>query len=113
VSARPLFRLMFVALCATAAAAHQTTTVRGRIDRVGADGHPHPAPYLTVTLRTPDTGHRTDPSYTGRDGMYYIYGVAPGTYYLEVRVLPLGALYTYRIEARSQPYTDVAPLVVP
>ena len=45
--------------------------------------------------------------------MYYIYGVAPGTYYLEVRVLPLGALYTYRSEARSQPYTDVAPLVVP
>ncbi len=105
--------LVLLGLHGAGASAQQTTTVRGRIDRVGADNHPRPVAYLSVTLRARDTGQRTDPSYTGQDGMYYVYAVKPGPYYLEVKVLPSGPPFIYQIDARAQTYTDIAPIVLP
>lgn len=105
--------LGLIAVLHYTAATAQATTVRGRVDRVGGDGHAHPVAQATVTLRNGETGQRTDTSYTGHDGMYYVYGVAPGAYFLEVRVVPQGPLHTFSITARAEPYTDVAPIVVP
>lgn|SRR6266853_1010118 len=90
-----------------------TTTVRGRLDRTGPDGARQPVPLLAVTLRNATTNVRTDPSYTGRDGIYYIYRVPPGQYYLEISVPPRGPSFTYLIEAKPQSYTDVAPILLP
>ena len=100
-----IFILLLLSLAAQSANA---ALVRGRLLRNNA-----PASGVAVTVYAASFG-RSTPAYSGGDGMYYINGVPPGGYYLEVwisrdpRVLP--AVYQIQV---NEPYTDVSPLAVP
>lgn len=79
--------------------------VRGRLVRNG-----YPAPHVGVSLYNQNMG-RSSVAYTDREGMYYLYNVPPGHYYLEVWVSnqPL----VYQIVVYNQSYTDIPPIGVP
>ena len=82
-------------------------TVRGRL--VHANGYP--AAGVAVTVSNQQVG-RSSPAYAGADGMYYLYNVPPGYYYLEVWIYPGGAPVVYQIQV-IDPYTDTAQIGVP
>jgi hypothetical protein len=86
-------------------------TVRGRLDHVWPNGQRVPAVGFAVTVFRPDTG-RTNPYYTGQDGMYYL-NVPAGSYSLEIWVstAPGSAPAVYVIQV-NEPVTDIAPIVV-
>ncbi len=87
-------------------------TVRGRLIRY-VNGGQYPAGGMAVTVYNQYTG-RSSPAYTGPDGMYYLYYVPPGGYYLEVwtsrdpRVPP--TVYPVQV---VEPYTDIPQIAVP
>ena len=83
-------------------------TVRGRLIH-GSNGYP--AAGVAVTVYNQGVG-RSSPAYTGTDGMYYLYNVPPGYYYLEVWIYPGGAPIVYQIQV-AEPYTDIPPTGVP
>ncbi len=100
--------LLLFAITSAAAAA----TVRGRLDRVYANGVRYPAVGVAVTLYGQNV-RRSAPAYTGPDGLYYLYNIPPGSYYLEVWTSrdPGARPAVYPVSVR-EPYTDVAPIVV-
>lgn len=100
-----LLLLLVVTEATTAAAA----VVRGRLDRVDQNGRRRPAVGIAVTVYNPTVG-RSSAATTGADGMYYIYNVPPGSYYLEVWVSRPPMVFQIYV---SEPYTDIAPIVVP
>jgi hypothetical protein len=71
-------------------------TVRGRLDRRDGYGRIYPAVYVPITLYNERLG-RSAPAYSGTDGMYYIYNVPPGTYYLEIWPYPYQRPIVYSI----------------
>jgi hypothetical protein len=87
--------------------------VRGLLLRRGPQGV-YPASGIAVTVYAQQMG-RSQPGYSGSDGMYYLYNVPAGRYYLEIwahgfssRPLVFEILIT-----DQQQFTDVAPVTVP
>ena len=103
-----------------AGASAQNLTARGRLQRQTPNGW-FPVVGLVVTVRTANPGSfvRSLPAYSGSDGMYYLNGVPPGQYYLEIwvpnapqpfLVLPIMVAYA------ATPYgylCDIPPVNVP
>ena len=88
-----------------------SSTVRGRIDRQGPSGT-NPAPYIRITLYQENTTNKLPTTYTGSDGLYYVRGVSPGTYILQVWLTPKTPYKSYRINVTNTPYTDIKPIVI-
>ena len=87
-------------------------TVRGRVVREGAHGQ-SPAAGVAVSVTAIDSKlGRSAPTFTGTDGMYYLYNVPAGTYRLEIRVSK-DRVTTYTIRVGNSGFTDIAPVVVP
>jgi len=86
--------------------------VRGRLERVDPhNGARSPAGGVPVSVRSVNGRSRINPS--GQDGMYYIYNVTAGNYYLEVWNRGLkGTPLVYQIQVK-EPNTDVPPITVP
>lgn len=82
-------------------------TIRGRL--IHQNGYP--AGGLAVTVYNSSTG-RSSPAYTGTDGMYYIYNVPAGPYYLEVWIYPGRPPVVYQVQI-GEPYTDLPQVGVP
>jgi hypothetical protein len=79
------------------------SVVRGRLLRATPQGN-YPAQQIRVTLNSQQYG-RSNPTFSGSDGMYYLYNIPPGPYAVEVWVSnqPL----TTHIQVGPQGYTDV------
>jgi hypothetical protein len=99
---------MSVLVLVLAASLAQAATVRGRLIRRNTS---YPAPGIAVTVIN-SYGVRCSPAYTGADGMYYLFNIPPGPYYLEIWVYPGGAPMVYQIQV-YEPYTDMPQIVVP
>jgi hypothetical protein len=104
-------RFSRIALCGLfvvlAAAFAHAATVRGRL--VHPNGYP--AADIAVTVSNPQIG-RSSPAQTGADGMYYIFNIPPGSYFLEIWIHPGGAPIVYQIQV-YEPYTDIPQIGVP
>lgn len=87
------------------------TTVRGLLERMGPDGRYYPAPRVRVTLYS-DMRGRSQPAYTGMDGMYYIYNIPRGRYFLEIWIGDPNPI-VYDIDVFQFPYTDIRPIRIP
>ena len=98
--------LVCVSLAAAASLAG-AATVRGRLmHRNGS-----PAAGIQVTVSNSGQG-RSEPGRSGSDGMFYLYNIKPGKYYLEVWVDPDKAPTVYQLQV-TEPYTDVPQISVP
>jgi hypothetical protein len=88
----------------------QAATVRGMLeDTTGKGAKPVPAPGLVVTV---ENQNYTSPAVkTGKDGLYYIPNVAPGSYILKVWTNPKSPL-TFPVTIKGS-LTDIPPVVVP
>ena len=104
-SVRRLTALVFFFFVFTASV--QAATVRGRLE----NRNRYPAAYVAVTLYNQQMG-RSSAAYTGADGMYYLYNVPPGDYYLEVWIYPGQPPLTYSIRV-NDPGTDIPPIQLP
>ena len=82
-------------------------TVRGQI--VFRNGYP--APGVQVRVTHPRLGPSM-PAVTGYDGMYYLYGIPPGDYQLEVFIN--GQLAPrWQVRVFNRPNTDIPPYRLP
>lgn len=100
--------LVFLAMSQILSAA----SLRGRLDRTLPNGARVPVGGITVTVFSQATG-RSSPAVSQQDGMYYLNNVPAGDYNLEVWIRgtnnpPLA--YGIRV---IEPYTDVAPIILP
>lgn len=86
-------------------------TIRGRLVRQTPQGQ-YPAQGIQVTVYRSDLG-QSSPSYSGTDGMYYLYNIPPGTYTLQIWAFPNMPPLTFSIQVGNQQFTDIAPIVVP
>lgn len=111
---RVLHVAVFV-LCFTLLAAAESIAgnVRGQLLRRGPQGI-YPASGIAVTVYTQLKG-RSQPSYSGSDGMYYLYNIPAGRYFLEIWAHGFGNRpVVFEIVVNDQqPFTDVAPVTVP
>ena len=55
---------------------------------------------------------RSHPASTGQDGMYYLYNVPAGAYYLEIWINGMNNRPLYYQIKVFEPYTDIPPIVV-
>ena len=94
------------------AAAAEAETVRGMLIRQTPQGAEYPAQGVGVTVNRPDLG-RSGFTYSGPDGMYYLYDIPPGQYTLEVWVYPDTPPWVFDIVVHNQPTTDIGPIYVP
>ena len=108
--------LLFVLLLAVPAApfAHandstRAATVRGMLESTAGNGaKTSPAPGFLVTI---ESRTYTSPAvYSGKDGLYYIPNVAPGSYTLKVWADPRNPL-AFPITVTG-PLTDIPPVIV-
>lgn len=83
-----------------------TTTVRGQLLKNGQ----FPASGIQVTLNHPNYG-RSSAATTGNDGMYYLYNVPYGDYYLEVWIS--NPARVYQVHVGTSPYSDLPRFPVP
>jgi hypothetical protein len=97
--------LALFSLLATGSAV--AATIRGRL--VHSNGYPAGGVAVTVVNQTVG---RSSPAYAGPDGMYYLYNVPAGYYYLEVWINGGGQPIVYQIRV-VEPYTDIPPIAVP
>jgi hypothetical protein len=88
----------------------EAANVRGRINRRTPQGFV-PAQGVPVTVFRSDVG-RSAPSYTGNDGMYYLYNLPDGDYTLEVWAYPNSPPLAFSIRAVGGSFTDIAPIVI-
>lgn len=79
-------------------------TVRGKVIR--ADGAPHESAAVSLGSGSGNSS----PVYTGRDGMFYIRNVQPGTYTVEVK--SPRQTKKFRVTVQAAEYTDLAPIAV-
>ena len=94
-----------VALAVASMAAH-AASVRGQL--VNRSGQPVAG--VTVTI-SDHKNYRSAPASAGKDGMYYLYNIPAGQYYLEVWVNPkTPQLYQVTV---AEPSTDMPRVVVP
>lgn len=112
---KPVLRLTALVICFTVLAAAESAAgnVRGLLLRRGPQGN-YPAEGIAVTVYAQQMG-RSRPGFSGSDGMYYLYNVPAGPYYLEVWAHGFGnppIVFQIFVDDRRQ-FTDVAPLTVP
>ena len=88
--------------------ARADTTVRGKLYRVGSGGKEMPAAGIGVRLNNSQRGPSAL-TYSGSDGLSYVYNVPPGKNVLEIQITKSKVL-KYNIEAKNQKYTDIAPI---
>lgn len=105
--------IVLLLVCAAFTASASAATVRGKLDRVDGNGRHYPAPYIAVTVNSQQRG-RSAPAHTDASGMYYIYNIPRGHYTLEIWVDrdPRHPPTVYNISVNSEPYSDIAPIVV-
>ena len=101
-----VFAAFLVAACEVDA-----STVRGLLVRVTPQGR-LPAAGIPVTVYRTDIG-RSGVAYAGRDGMYYLFNIPPGSVSLEIWVYPNSPPMTFQIQVFNQPFTDIGPITVP
>ena len=99
--------LCAAALCMLEAPDVQAQTVRGKI--VFRNGYP--AGGTAVRVFRPDLG-ASGYAYAGPDGMYYLNGIPPGDYQLQV-FFDRRAMPTWPIRVYPQPLTDIPPYALP
>ncbi len=93
------------------------SNIRGQIARQGPYGDRFGVGAVTVVLRDQWNNQQSTPSTTGYDGMYYIYSVRPGTYFLDAYSGPY-FLGRYQIGVGNVPerpgvFWDIGPILVP
>jgi hypothetical protein len=87
--------------------------LRGRVDAVHRySSTPFPAHGVEVRLVSPRFGGAVGRARTGPDGIYYLYGISPGSYDLEVRRSPKEHPSVYALEVRDVPQQDVRPILL-
>lgn len=106
------FLLTLLMLLSTLSTVALAATVRGRLDRVNPNGVRYPAPGVAVTLFNRNSG-RSTAAYAGADGLYYLYNVPAGSYYLEVWISrnPSAPPKVFPVSV-ADPSTDIPPIVV-
>ena len=82
------------------------TTVRGQL----LHNNQLPAAGIQVTLYSQTFG-RSSPSITGNDGMYYLYNIPFGNYYIEIWIS--NPAQAYPVQITGYPYHDLPRLSVP
>lgn len=97
--------VLLILLCTSCFIA-QAALVRGRLLRGRYN-----APGVAVTVWCQAYG-RSQPSYSGPDGMYYLPNIPPGQYTLEIWAIPNNPPLTFVIYV-TEPGTDVNPIYVP
>jgi hypothetical protein len=97
--------LSCAALWVASTAAH-AASIRGQL--LHQNGQP--AASVTVTI-SDHKNYRSAPAHAGSDGMYYIYNIPAGQYYLEVWVNP-NTPQTYQVTV-AEPSTDMPRVTVP
>lgn len=102
-------------LALTLATSAEAGTVRGRLVR---QGNQYPAQGVPVTVFQKPSGPfpslgRSSFTYSGRDGMYYLYNIPPGYYTLELWVYPNRPPWIYNILVYNLPYTDIGVIFIP
>jgi hypothetical protein len=108
---RALFSAVLGILLTTVfAGVAQAANIRGRIDRRTPQGLA-PAQGVPVTVFRSDIG-RSAASYSGYDGMYYLYNIPDGDYTLEIWAYPNSPPLTFPIRAVGGGMTDIAPIVI-
>jgi hypothetical protein len=109
--ARKRVFLLALLVFLVSASAGLAATLRGRLVAMGPQGL-FPVGGIAVTVNSPSIG-RSQPSFTGRDGMYYL-NIPAGMYTLEVwysrdpRVPPM----LFQIQVR-EPLTDIQQIQLP
>ena len=96
-----------------AAAESAAGNVRGLLLRRGPQGA-YPAEGIAVTVYVQQLG-RSRPGFSGSDGMYYLYNVPAGQYFLEIWAHGFSnppIVFQIVVDDRL-PFTDVAPVTVP
>ncbi|MBI3048402.1 MAG: carboxypeptidase regulatory-like domain-containing protein [Acidobacteria bacterium] len=110
-----LLQIAALVLCFTVLTAAESLAgnVRGLLLRRGPQGT-YPAAGIAVTVYAQQLG-RSRPGYSGSDGMYYLYNVPAGWYYLEIWAHGFGnpPLVFQIFVNDQQPFTDVTPVTVP
>ena len=101
---RRLLALALALACLVQASPAIGDNVRGQLRR-GAT----PVPGVSVNLVGP-TGRPSGTTYSGHDGMYYLFSIPPGEYTLQVWDPPKGPPMQFRITIYAQPWTDIAPI---
>ena len=102
-----IFRMLVgsAALAAVTVSAH-AASIRGQL--LHQNGQP--AAGVTVTI-SDHKNYRSAPARAGSDGMYYLYNIPAGQYYLEVWVNPqTPAVYQVTV---AEPNTDMPRVMVP
>jgi hypothetical protein len=98
--------LLCCAALAVAATAAHAASVRGQVLRRNGQ----PAAGVTLTI-SDHKSYRSAPARSGNDGMYYLFNIPAGQYYLEVWVNPkTPEVYQVTI---SEPNTDLPRVTVP
>jgi len=82
-------------------------TVRGRLVHKNGSS----AAGVAVTISNQQAG-RSAPARTAADGMYYLFNLHAGSYYLEIWVQPSGPPVVYQIQV-VEPATDAPQVSVP
>jgi len=108
---RALLIALVLAALVVSTEARGGATVRGLLFRVAPNGQQYPAQGIMVRLNHPQYGP-SSPTYTGGDGMYYLFNIPPGRFTLEIwlskdHVLP------YVIDVCACPVHNVAPIRIP
>jgi hypothetical protein len=89
--------------CLAAAPPAFADNVRGQLVRGN-----NPVAGVSVNLVGPSGQSGT--AYSGRDGMYYFFNIAPGNYRLQVWDLPKGPALEFEITVYRQQWTDIRPI---
>jgi hypothetical protein len=96
-------------LCLVAFQAN-ATDLRGRIDGVHSYA-PRPFPVygarVDLVVYTPQGPVYLQTAFTGVDGMYYMAGVAPGSYTLQVN-----GILQFGLSVYAQPFQDIPPILL-
>jgi hypothetical protein len=108
-----MLAVLVAATLLSTASISATSIVRGQVVRVGPQGQSFPAAGIAVRVFNSQRGP-SGFTYTGNDGMYYLYNIPPGDYALEVWLSPdPGNRLVFNIRVYDQAYTDIAPIRVP
>lgn len=105
--------VLAIAMLSALAAAGNAATIRGRLERVEANGSKRSAPGIAVTVSGQHTG-RSNPAHSNDNGMFYIQNIPEGTYQLEIWLSPDTSVppLVYNIRVH-EPYTDIPPITIP
>ncbi|RYU58537.1 carboxypeptidase regulatory-like domain-containing protein [Methylolobus aquaticus] len=91
-------------LCVCISTDINAQTIRGRLMK-----GPYPIAGIAVNVSSPMLG-ASGFAYSGPDGMYYLFNIAPGPYTLQVWDIPNMAPMQFQIAVYPQPWIDIAPI---